>query len=279
MIAPALGTVTLAVAPNGGRRTKADHPALPLTARELALTAAACADAGAAMIHAHVRDAAGRHLLDDAAYREAIAAIRAEVGDRLVIQITTEALGIYRVPEQIDVVRAVRPEAVSLAWREFVVPADEGGAARFAEFLAWVLAERIVPQIIFYAAAEVREFAAFASRHSLDASSIPVLFVFGRYTANQVSSPEDLAPFLAAGQPAFAHWMVCAFGAREVDCAVAAAQGGGHARIGFENNLLLPDGTRAPDNAALVAATAGKIRSGGRALMSAAQLRAAWMRG
>lgn len=272
------GPVTLAVAPNGGRRTKADHPAIPLAARELAVTAAACAEAGAAMIHIHVRDAAGRHLLDAEAYRDAIAAIKAEVGDRLVIQITTESLGRYRAPEQLAVVRAVRPEAASLGWREFVTRADENSEAAFAGFLTWMLAERIAPQIIFYSAEEARQFATFASRHSIDASLIPVLFVLGRYTVNQTSSPEDLAPFLAEGQPGFAHWMVCAFGAREAACMGAAAQRGGHARIGFENNLLLPDGTRAPDNAALAEATAGLIQSTGRALMSAAQLRAAWGR-
>lgn len=51
----ALQGISIAVAPNGGRRTKADHPAIPLTPEELALTARDCLDAGAAMIHVHVR--------------------------------------------------------------------------------------------------------------------------------------------------------------------------------------------------------------------------------
>ncbi len=78
-----LPPVPIAVAPNGGRRTKADHPALPMTPEELARTAAECLDAGAAMIHVHVRDRDGKHLLDAEAYRQAIGAIRAEVRDRL----------------------------------------------------------------------------------------------------------------------------------------------------------------------------------------------------
>ena len=82
------------------------------------------------MIHAHVRDRDGRHLLDAEAYRAAIAAIRAAVGDRLVIQITSEALGIYQPAEQMDVVREVRPEAVSLALRELLP--DESHEAGFA---------------------------------------------------------------------------------------------------------------------------------------------------
>ena len=91
----------IAVAPNGARKTKQDHAGLPLSPAELALTAAECEDAGACMIHLHVRDQQGRHSLDADLYRDAIAAIRKQVGDELVIQITTEAVGIYKPDEQI----------------------------------------------------------------------------------------------------------------------------------------------------------------------------------
>ena len=59
-------------APNGARRTKDDHPALPLTPAEIAAEAERCADAGAALLHLHVRDTAGRHSLSPELYREAI---------------------------------------------------------------------------------------------------------------------------------------------------------------------------------------------------------------
>ncbi|MGX9181926.1 3-keto-5-aminohexanoate cleavage protein [Mesorhizobium sp. BHbdii] len=42
------------MAPNRGRRTKIDHPALPLKPHELA--AAECLEPGAAMVHVHGRD-------------------------------------------------------------------------------------------------------------------------------------------------------------------------------------------------------------------------------
>ena len=54
-------------------------------------------------------------------------------------------------------------------------------------------------------------------------------------------------------------WAVCAFGRHETACVVAAAALGGHARVRFENNLHLPDGTGAPDNAALVHAFVSAI--------------------
>jgi uncharacterized protein (DUF849 family) len=56
--------VLIMVAPTGARRSKLDHPGLPISACEIALTARACADAGAGAIHLHVRDRSGGHSLD-----------------------------------------------------------------------------------------------------------------------------------------------------------------------------------------------------------------------
>jgi 3-keto-5-aminohexanoate cleavage enzyme len=267
--------VAIAVAPNGGRRSKADHPALPLTTEEIAATAAACLEAGASMIHAHIRDRDGRHLLDAEAYRSTIAAIRAAVGDRLVVQITSEALGVYKASEQMAVVQGVRPEAVSLALREFVPDASHETA--FADFLAWLRRERVTPQIILYSPEEAVRLAQLKARGVIPFRDLPVLYVLGRYTAGQKSSPADVLPFVAADMPRFAHWMVCAFGARENACVTTAALLGGHIRVVFENNLQLPDGTVAPDNAALIAAARAAIGASGLTAATADELRTAWV--
>ena len=254
--------VILAVAPNGARKTKADHPALPITADEIAATAAACREAGAAMIHLHVRDPDGRHSLDVETYRAATAAVRAAVGRDLVVQITSEAVDIYRPEEQMQMVRELKPEAVSLAVRE-IVP-DEAAEPAAADFLAWVRAEGILPQYILYSDDDLRRFDDLIARGVVPGERQVVLFVLGRYTKGQISEPRELMPFLAANSRDHL-WSVCAFGPRETACAVAAAALGGHARVGFENNFHLPDGSLAADNAALVAAVAGGLAAiGGR---------------
>jgi len=250
--------VILAVAPNGARKTKADHPALPVTPEEIAATAVACRAAGAAMIHLHVRDAEHRHSLEVEAYRAAIAALRAALGEDMIVQVTSEAVGLYRPEQQMEMVRALRPEAVSLAVRE-IVP-DEAAEADAARFLAWLRAEGILPQYILYSDDDLRRFDDLIDRGVVPGERQVVLFVLGRYTKDQTSEPRDLMPFLAANRRRHL-WSVCAFGPREAACAVAAAALGGHARVGFENNLHLPDGTLAADNAALVAAVAEGLRA------------------
>ena len=266
--------VSIAVAPNGGRKTKADHPAVPLSPADLAETAARCLDAGASMIHAHVRNADGSHLLDVGAYQDATAAIRAAVGDRLVVQITSEALGKYTPAEQRAVVRGVRPEAVSMAFRELVP--DAGEEAAFADLLGWMKREDVAPQIILYDANDALRLADFRKRGLVPFDRLPVLFVLGRYTVGQISTPPDLLTFVGGGAPVFAHWSVCAFGAQEIACVTASALLGGHIRVGFENNEWLPNGERAANNEALVAAARHALAAVGLQAASADELRAQW---
>lgn len=263
--------VSITVAPNGGRRTKADHPNIPISPVELASTARECLEAGAVMIHVHVRRRDGTHLLDADAYKLAIEAIRAEVGDRMVIQITTEALGVYEPAEQIAVLKSVKPEAASLALRELVP--TQAHESSFAEALNWMRDENVLPQIILYEPAEAIRFAEMRQRGLVPWQDVPVLYVLGRYTPGQTSKPADLLPFLAADAPKFSHWSVCAFGRDEAACVTAAALLGGHVRVGFENNLYTPDETLASGNASLVAAVATPLQSLGYELCDSSALR------
>jgi len=262
----------LAVAPNGARKTKADHPAVPIGPVELAAEAARCREVGVSMIHLHVRDADDKHSLDANAYAEATAAVRREVGDDMIIQMTTEAVGIYSSAQQIAAVRAVRPEAASLAVREFCP--DEAAVPAFAEFLTWMAAERIMPQYILYGSEDAAQFVALRNRGVIPGDRPFLLFVLGRYTAGQKSVPADLLPFLTETESLDADWAICAFGARECGCALTAAALGGHVRVGFENNVLMADGSVAPDNAALAGQVAAGAKLLGRPLAGAAEARA-----
>jgi uncharacterized protein (DUF849 family) len=221
-----------------------------------------------------VRDRRGRHTLDPDACRAAIAAVHGAVGDRMVVQLSTEARGTYSPAEQMAVVRAVRPEAVSLAVRELVP--DEGSEHEAAAFFAWLEAERIAPQYILYSPDDLARFRVLRRRGVVPGRRPFVLFVLGRYAADRESDPRDLLPFLAPapGEEEELAWAVCAFGRLEAACVLAAAALGGHARVGFENNLLLADGRTAPDNAALVTQLVAGLRAMGRPVADAAAARA-----
>lgn len=250
MNAPAL----IMVAPNGARRTKADHPALPMSIAEIALTAARCREAGADAIHAHLRDADGIHSLDADGYRTLIAGIRREAGPDMVVQITTEAGGRYTPAEQRAVVEAVHPDAASVALAEMIP--DAGHEAEAAAFYARCVARDIAIQHILYEPADVSRLGELVRRGVVPDAGLSVLFVLGRYAAGQQSEPRDLLPFIAAAEPFASRFMVCAFGRGEIRSLTGALALGGHARTGFENSLTAPDGTCWPDNTHPVTAVA-----------------------
>jgi uncharacterized protein (DUF849 family) len=263
------------VAPNGARRTKVDHPALPMTVPELAETAAACLAAGAAAMHVHVRDEAGAHVLDAGRYADAIAAIRERTDGRMLVQVTTEAVGRYSPSEQMDLVRTLRPVAVSVGLREIL---GDGDAATSA-FFSWAAGEGVAVQHILYDRADLDRFAGLHLRGGFgDVAQPRLLFVLGRYAPDQESRPEDLDAFLDGIEhhelTASAVWSVCAFGRGETSALAVAIARGGHVRVGFENSLWNADGRVARDNAERVAAIAGIAEKAGRPLASAHQARA-----
>ncbi len=238
------------VAPNGARRTPADHAALPVKMDETVATAKACFEAGAGALHAHVRDADGNHVLDAGLYRELIARMHARVPGMLV-QITTEAVGRYTPHEQRQLVRDVQPDAVSVALREMLP--DEGERHASREFYHWAHDADVAVQHILYEPLEVDRLFQLIDQGVIPPTGLQLLFVLGRYTEGQQSSVADIDPFLAALDAASpvepVDWALCAFGVAETDCLVAAVERGGKARIGFENSLWNRDGSLATDNA------------------------------
>ncbi|PHP66389.1 class III aminotransferase [Zhengella mangrovi] len=249
----------LMVAPNGARRTKADHPALPVTVAETVAVAEACFAAGAGGLHAHVRDGEGRHVLDAGLYRELVGEMDIRVPG-MAVQITTEAVGRYSPEEQRAVVRAVMPDMVSVALAEMIPdPADVVQARRFYH---WANEAGIAVQHIVYAPDQVVALGRQVSAGVIPRDDLQVLFVLGRYTEGQQSNPDDLKPFRSAlaSTGLSAEWALCAFGQAETDCLLAALAACGNARCGFENSLWNRDGSLARDNVERIAEV---VRLGG----------------
>jgi 3-keto-5-aminohexanoate cleavage enzyme len=247
--------LTIMVAPNGARKGHAEHCGLPITIDEIAADAVACHGAGAQAIHMHVRDDLGRHSLDASRYAAATQAVRRLTGGDLVVQITTEAVGVFTPHEQIAVVRAVQPEAVSIATKELIPDASAEAAA--ADLYRWAYQQRIAVQHIVYAVEEFDRLLDLINRGIVPGRHHSLIFPLGRYTAGQESDPAELVPFVAkvreqGGAERFT-WWTCAFGGAETAALVATAALGGHCRIGFENSFINADGSRAGSNAERIA--------------------------
>lgn len=222
-----------------GPLTKADHPAVPITAAELRADATACERAGAHAFHVHPRDADGRERLAPAVVDRVVAEIRN--GTRWPVGVTTAAELELETRRRIACVRRWHePDCVAID------VADEGwcdvaraamGAGIGIEAALWSvedaealvasgLATRLERVLLEPAGgnADERLAVAAAIHELLDRADVAV-------------------PRLQHGGGS-ATWPLLEDAVRRrIDT-----------RIGFEDTLLLPDGSTAPDNAALVAA-------------------------
>ena len=240
------------VAPNGARKTKEDHPNLPITISEIVKEAVNCFNEGANAIHAHVRDKKGDHCLDVGLYRELLSELDIKVPE-LPVQITTEAIGKFSPEEQFEVVKLVQPEAASVALIEMMPNIKDPRLAQ--NFYNFANENNVQIQHILYSVEDLKLFKKAIKLNVIPKKNLQVLYVLGRYDKNFQSKKEDLDLFLEEHKNIISEidWGICAFGIAETDCLIKSNLHGGKVRVGFENNFYNQNGTLASSNAERVA--------------------------
>lgn len=259
--------VLITVAPNGAQLSKKDHPQLPQTAEELAACALACQQAGAAMLHLHARDEQGKHSLDPVINQRFLEVVRDQVGSDMVLQITTESIGLYSPEEQMTLLRHCRPEAASIALRELIP--DEEHLYEASDFFAELEDNQTVCQLIIYSLEDLQRYHRYAAERVFSAGKHHLLLVIGRH---HEASERSLAALLSQLR-SDADWSVCAFGRLEHRLTSAAMALNGDVRVGFENNFWDLSGNIANANNQLVEQSVAVARALNRPLMTAAQYR------
>ena len=249
------------VAPNGARRTTSDHHAIPVTDDALIETAKACFQEGVRGIHAHIRTADQRHLLDISRYEALIKKLHAKI-PCLEVQITSEAAGVYEVESQIDLLSKIHAPWVSVAIREII---RQQNSTQLSDFFTTLLAKARV-QFILYDETDLVTLVQLIRKKIIETPSLEVLYVLGRYSKDQESTPNQLDPFLGFKdglpfnlQPK--REMICAFGKGQIPCLLRAASEGIDCRIGFENGIWLSDGSIVANNSELVRAFIDELPS------------------
>lgn len=221
-----------------GARTPDQFAGLPVTPDELAAAAVAAHAAGAQAVHMHPKGADGRDSLDADVVGAAITAVRQALPG-LPVGVTT---GFWALPDP-DVRHrtvdawTVLPDFASLNWHE-------PGSPDLGKLL---LSKGMGVEIgIFHAEAAASWAASDLREHCLRV-------MIELQAHEDVAVADDLlAKVTAAGSPA----PVLLHGLDESCWPLLeyAGERGVQTRIGLEDVLTLPDGSTAPDNAALVAA-------------------------
>jgi len=159
------------------------------------------------------------------------------------------------------------PRCLSLGLREIIE--GEEGFEEGGKFLRHLLEIGCLVQFILYGKKDIAWYNTLCTNGVIPTPNNLVLLVLGRHEKLQYKKA-DLQAYIDLLQKAQS-WMVCAFGGDESEVMRHAIQLGGHARVGFENNLWMPNGELAKDNAALVSLTAAQAQQQGRVLASASE--------
>ncbi len=243
------GPLVITAAICGAEVTRDDTPHLPITPEELALEACACRDAGAAIVHLHVRDPEGRPTQDGAIFEDVAARIRAR--SDIIIQASTGGAVGMTPEERLDSLRC-GPEMATLTC----------GTVNFGDgvfvndwpliklFAARMSAQGVRPELEIFDAGHLAT-AARLAREGLVTGPLHYDFVLGIPGALP-ASVANLA-WLAGMLPRGATWSVAGMGRDELPLAMAAIAMGGHVRVGFEDNIYYHKGRLAVSNAELVA--------------------------
>jgi len=242
----------LMVAPNGARRIKKDHPAVPLTIEETVEVAKACHKEGAGAIHLHVRDKNGEHVLDAELYKEALKELEVQVPD-MHIQVTTETVGKYSPEDMRKLAYDVTPPGTSIGTSELIpsrAPNDED-----IKLYKYLTEAGTKIQHILYKPEDIDLLVDVLDKSNISINGAWCLFVIGHYTG-KISYPENIPLFIKKMKDnnIDLDWSVCAFAKEEIKCLEFAISLGGKIRVGLENSLFMPNGEIAPDNQSKVKA-------------------------
>lgn len=260
----------ITVAPTGAELAPEAHPALPVTPEDIVATAKACEEAGARIVHVHVRDRDGRSSMDVGIFRETLSGLREHTD--LIVQFTTG--GAVGDPDEARLAPLeLRPDMASLTC----------GSVNFGDDvflnpypLMRRLYERmrelgVLPELELFDAGHLvngRKLVGDAPEHHVHCDL--VLGVPGGLSGT-VADVVDLVTRIPEG------WTFSATGIGRAHLAVttAALALGGHVRTGFEDVVHYGPGRHAADNAELIARVARLGDELGRPLATADQARAA----
>jgi uncharacterized protein (DUF849 family) len=240
----------ITVAATGAETDKADAPALPVTLEELTETAVRCQQAGAAVIHVHIRDDQAKPTLDVGRLKDTVAALRAATD--LIVQLSTGGAVTDGFGARLAVLDA-QPDACSLTCGTVNFGDDVfANPWGFIKDLYQLTKERgVVPEFELFDLGHV------ATLHRLLREYGPP---FGGHVHCDLvmgvpgGMPGDAATLVAAVQalPAGATWSATGVGRTTLPVMFGTLSAGGHLRVGMEDTLTFAKGRPVTGNAELV---------------------------
>jgi 3-keto-5-aminohexanoate cleavage enzyme len=262
----------ISVAITGSLPTKQQNPAVPITPSEQIESTHEAYEAGAALVHIHVRDAEGQPSSDPERFAAVQEGVRKHCPD-MIIQFSTGGRG--RKLEERGAMLHLRPDMASLATGSVNFPTSiYENPPDFVESLAKAIADNgakpeveIFDVAMLYTAVEM-------VKSGLLAAPAHVQFVLG--LKNALPARRELLEFLVRELGELmpgATWTAAGMARHQLTVNHWALELGGHCRTGLEDNIRYDQTRLAASNAELVQRVAALTLEHGRRVATPAQAR------
>jgi uncharacterized protein (DUF849 family) len=253
---------------SGAIANREQCPAIPYTPAEYAAEARRIVDEGGVMIHIHARKVDGTPSYEVEDFQAISDAIRAEVGDRVIVNFSTGTIGVP-VAKRVEYLRACRPEVAALnmgsmnyakysrSRKAFVFNmVFQNPFEEIIELLEAMNELGIKPE---HECFDIGHVGSLAPLIDMGVLKEPlhvdcVMGVVGGIPPSAANLAAMVAniPVVSAGER-HSHWGVIGISRDQWMLVGAALSLGGSIRVGLEDNLYLPDGEMARSNGELIA--------------------------
>ena len=244
-----MSKVVVTAALTGPMAMKSDNPGLPVTPDEIAIAAREAYEAGASVVHVHVRDADGMPTADVNIAREAIERIQATCP--VLVQLSTGVGPGVPLEERAKLIElkpqmaSLNPCSMSFGLAEFSNP--PAGVRRLAARMREL---GVKAELEVYDSGHV-DVCLQLLKEGLLVEPLQFSIVMG-ISGGMAATLENLLNTVRR-LPANAVWQAIAVGRPNLELTTAAMTQGGNVRTGLEDTLYVSKGVLAPNSAVLVA--------------------------
>lgn len=247
----------ITVAITGGAHGKSANPNIPEQPEEQIEAAIECWNAGASMVHIHVRDKDGKGVQDPELYRKVKEGIRAR-GCDMIINFTTGGTAGMTAAERLQSIDA-GPEMGSLNMGTLVWgPMPDGNyylASNPPNEVEWFCREMrekgVKPEMEVYSGVMMQEVDLLIKKEVLE-KPYWINFVFGVPGQGSMRATWQNLTHCVSLLPPDSNYTVCGIGTAQLPMTSLAMVMGGHVRVGMEDNISYAKGEPVKSNAQLV---------------------------
>jgi 3-keto-5-aminohexanoate cleavage enzyme len=243
--------LVITVAPVGGELTRERQPHLPLTADEIAEEVARCREAGASIVHLHVRDEDGVPSQSRDHFAQAIDAIKRSAPD-IVIQTSTGGSVGMTEEERVQPLD-LKPEMATLTTGTVNFGDDvfENPFPLVERFFLRMREIGVQPEFEVFDTGMVETARRLTKEHDAETRHPHFDLVLG--VPGGMAGTAGAVVHMASILPSGATWSATGIGRTHLPVTLAALALGGHVRTGFEDTIYYGEGRLAETNAELIA--------------------------